>query len=482
MSFWRLLNIEVIPLIVASLANLTFMLDTLRASGFRPIGKLATRHAREIESSPWSIGGETLDRDYAIYANYKAYLGPLGAKAIRLQGGWAKCEKVKGNYDFSWLSEVVNDALSQGVQPWIQLSYGNPIYPKGGEIGLRSPLPSSPEAIDAWKAWVRAIVRHFKDRVHEWEIWNEPDIGPNPPDTYAKFFLETAQVVRSEQPDAKIYALALANVGDAGLRYAKVLLDMAKELHKLDLISAITIHGYPHDPDDTAPVDRFRKLVANYSEKIEIRQGETGAPSSSDTYGALRGLYWSEVKQAKWNLRRMLAHYGKNVPFNLFTICDLRYVDKDGKFVFNRKGLLLANDDMTVARPKLAYFAAQRVFSIFDDTLKRIHEFEVVVTPSAPIFAVAYHKVKGALADRANIVVMWLSNGPPKDEFEPVWVDLWLKNIGFKKPVLADLLTGEVYEIPHDRWSSDEKGAKFVRIPVYDSPIFLAEFGAILEK
>lgn len=482
MSFLWLLGVGIAPLIAALSPDLTPISDTLKASGFRPAGKLATRHAKEIESSPWSVGGETLDRDYAIYANYSPYLGPLGAKAIRLQGGWAKCEKVKGSYDFAWLSEIVDDALSQGVQPWIQLSYGNPIYPKGGEIGLRSPLPSSPEAIDAWKAWIRAIVRHFKDRVHEWEVWNEPDIGPNPPDAYAKFFLETAQIVRSEQPGAKIYALALANVGEAGLRYAKVLLDMAKEHGKLDLIDAITIHGYPHDPDDTAPVDRFRKLVANYSEKIEIRQGETGAPSTGDTYGALRGLYWSEVKQAKWNLRRMLAHYGKNVPFNLFTICDLRYVDKDGKFVFNRKGLLLANDDMTIARPKLAYFAAQRVFSIFDYTLKRVREFELVTAPSAPIFAMAYRKVKNALANEANIVVMWLSNGPPKDEFEPVLVDLRLQNINFKKPALVDLLTGEVYEIPQDRWSNSEEGARFAKMPIYDSPTLIAEFGAIMAK
>ena len=32
----------------------------------RSIGRLAVRHAREIASSTWSIGGETLDRDFAV--------------------------------------------------------------------------------------------------------------------------------------------------------------------------------------------------------------------------------------------------------------------------------------------------------------------------------------------------------------------------------------------------------------------------------
>jgi hypothetical protein len=44
-----------------------------------------------------------------------------------LQCGWAKCEQKPGVYDFAWLDEVVNDALAQGVQPWLEVSYGN--YP-----------------------------------------------------------------------------------------------------------------------------------------------------------------------------------------------------------------------------------------------------------------------------------------------------------------------------------------------------------------
>lgn len=66
--------------------------------GFSCIGTMKTRSSSEIVSSMWSIGGETLDRDFAVYDNYKSYLGKLGAKGIRLQGGWAKCEKQPGIY------------------------------------------------------------------------------------------------------------------------------------------------------------------------------------------------------------------------------------------------------------------------------------------------------------------------------------------------------------------------------------------------
>src|SRR3954462_9869448 len=78
------------------------------------LGKVEARAAREIAASPWSIGGETLDRDFAIYAHYKEYLGPLGAKRIRLQAGWAKCEKSKGINSWEWLDHVIDDAVAQG--------------------------------------------------------------------------------------------------------------------------------------------------------------------------------------------------------------------------------------------------------------------------------------------------------------------------------------------------------------------------------
>ena len=40
-------------------------------STWKEIGQLKTRNAKEIKSSTWSIGAETLDRDYTDYQSYK---------------------------------------------------------------------------------------------------------------------------------------------------------------------------------------------------------------------------------------------------------------------------------------------------------------------------------------------------------------------------------------------------------------------------
>jgi hypothetical protein len=52
--------------------------------GLKRIGTLKTRTAKEIRSSRWSVGCETLDRDYADWDQYKRFLGDLGAKRGRL--------------------------------------------------------------------------------------------------------------------------------------------------------------------------------------------------------------------------------------------------------------------------------------------------------------------------------------------------------------------------------------------------------------
>lgn len=443
---------------------------------YPPIGRMVTRPASRIQASSWSIGGETLDRDYAVYANYKSYLGPLGAKAIRVQAGWHKCEKQPGVFDFAWLDEIVDDARAQGVQPWLELSYGNPVYRGGGKIGLGGDLPMSPEALESWDNWARALVRRYKDRVTEWEIWNEPDVGTYipgfgaeiTPEQYTDFFLRTAKILRAEQPEARIYGLALAAVQEFALEFL-LRLTITGQVEFLD---AVTIHGYPSNPDDLSNVHALRRLLARLAPKVTVRQGETGAPSGPSS-GALGNETWSELRQAKWDLRRMLQHHGQEVPFNLFTICDLKYAQKN-VHGFNRKGLLLCNDDMTVARPKLAYAAAQRVFSLFDDSLERRRE--CAGTAGGEALAVyGYRHREG----RGDLVTLWRPDAPPVDADTSRPTDVVLSGVEFRTPVLADPLSGVIRSIPRDGWEAEGGRATFRGLPVGDWPVLIAEAATV---
>ena len=136
------------------------------------IGTLPTRTTHELGASDWSVGCETLDRDYADFDSYKPYLSELGVTSARIQSGWARCEKQKGRYDFAWIDHIVDGMLEEGVQPWINLGYGNPLY--GAEKGLGSKIFTDEPTMKAWLKFVETIVARYQDKVHEWEIWREP--------------------------------------------------------------------------------------------------------------------------------------------------------------------------------------------------------------------------------------------------------------------------------------------------------------------
>jgi hypothetical protein len=440
------------------------------------LGKVKPRPAAEVSGSAWSIGGETLDRDYADYSKYKSYLGPLGAKSIRLQMGWAKCEKQPGVYDWAWLDAIVDDARTQGVQPWLELSYGNPIYPEGGGTGLGGGFPRSSQALVAWDNWVTSAIRHFHDRVFEWEVWNEPDgAKANPPGDYADIFIRTAKIIRREQPKGRIDALALASRAEYGAAF----LDIMDKRGQLALIDAITFHGYPRNPDDTLLADQLRASIALHGAAISVRQGETGAPARDQENFALRNISFTENSQTKWDLRRMLAHHAKDVPVNLFTLSDLHYTQANNQsgratesgLRMNYKGLLATNPDQSIALVRQVYSAVQSVCSIFDDSLSRIANYPFATTALRGVTLTGYQRT----AAGGQVVAYWFNDAPPAEANGVDLIDVTLPKGKFTKPVLVDLRTGTVYALPRDRWSQDDHGAIFRALPAYDAPLLIAE-------
>ena len=133
------------------------------------IGKINPKHASQIEYSRLGIGFEKLDRD--VFDPEKAYdkLAAIGVKWVRIQSGWAKTESVKGQYDFSWLDKIVDNLIKRGLIPWMCLCYGNGLYDENaknvfGAVGC-PPIHSS-EAKEAWSSYVKATVKHFKNRIN----------------------------------------------------------------------------------------------------------------------------------------------------------------------------------------------------------------------------------------------------------------------------------------------------------------------------
>ena len=163
------------------------------------------------------IGMECLDRDLWEYRPALPGLIELGIRFARLQSGWAKTEKTPGVYDFVWLDEQVDALLAAGVEPWLSLSYGNPLYVEGAQErradGLAHNPLHSPRGLRGWCAYVQAAVEHFRDRIHCFEIWNEPDVSIFFPTAggegdwcrqYYDLVRHTVPIIRETAPAAQI--------------------------------------------------------------------------------------------------------------------------------------------------------------------------------------------------------------------------------------------------------------------------------------
>lgn len=158
----------------------------------------------------------------------------IGAKYIRDEYYWSQVEQTKGVYTFpQGYDQYLDTAIQNGVVPLVELNFGNPLY-DGGKA------PHSPEAIEAYANYAKAVVSHLKGKVQYFEIWNEWNgsfgNGLGVKEYYA--LLQAAyKAVKEANPNATVLggAVAASDYGWLG------------ELLKLgggDYMDAISFHPY----------------------------------------------------------------------------------------------------------------------------------------------------------------------------------------------------------------------------------------------
>jgi len=421
---------------------------------------LTTRHSKEIESSSWSVGCETLDRDYADFSVYKNYVGELGVKHARLQSGWAKCEKERGKYSFDWLDSCVYGLVEQGVEPWVCLCYGNPLYKS--EIRLGAKVFTDEETIKGWLRYVEATVSRYSDVVKEWEVWNEPNLKNGGYSEYANLLMKTAEVIKKTQPEAKVIGFALSGTP---LKFTEEVFEILKTSNKLDLVDYLSYHPYSRNPDDSYDdVEKLRELAHFYNPDIRLYQGENGCPSILEWGHALSYYPWTEISQAKWLMRRMAGDKVRNIRTSVFTIIDLEYYNMLQAFGLIRSNLL---NEIIYKRP--SYHGVQHMVNFFDDTVDPVGELEYVSN--------AYRKmtVAGFRKGDSPVALVWYKDQVPGDELKWDLVGLTIREVNFKDPVYVEMISGKVYDIDESDWENRGNDVELKRLPVWDSVVMIAE-------
>ena len=187
------------------------------------------------------------------------------------------------------------------------------------------------EEIQRYLDYVRFIVRHFKDRIQYYEIWNEPENGWNGEDfectiqsiaveDYINLVRRAIPVIREEYPDAKIVVGSTMSWVESGSR-EYLLSILSSDI--MPFVDVVAWHpGYGLSPE----YDHWREIYENYPSIVQEIKDVATSHGFQGEYTADEMVWWteetappnesypySEKKSAKYYARFIIMHLGMDV-------------------------------------------------------------------------------------------------------------------------------------------------------------------------
>ena len=140
-------------------------------------------------------------------------------------------------YNFTYVDEIYDGLLANGVRPYVELSFmprGLASDPNAVHPFWYHPNVSPPKNYAEWDSLIRAFARHLVDRygleeVSRWnfEVWNEPNLdfwgGTPKQSTYWELYDHTARALKAVSPRLRVGGPSTAQAAwvDAFLAHVK---------------------------------------------------------------------------------------------------------------------------------------------------------------------------------------------------------------------------------------------------------------------
>jgi polysaccharide biosynthesis protein PslG len=217
----------------------------------------------------------------------------------------------------------------------------------------------------------------------------------------------------------------------------------------------------------------WRELLSRQLPTPDLWQGECGCPSTDYSVGALSNFKWTESRQARWLLRRVINDLRMDLEMiSWYHTCDQKgYRLSD--YPENKKGAyfgLLRMDDYT---PKPSYFAYQTMCALFDSQTHKSDSATITFKASEDIDASMIEKAVFS-RDEYLIIAYWLPVDVHEDmEERAVSVTISVqRGLEISRLVLIDPLNGEVLQL--DGMQGNEQW-HFSDLPLKDYPMLFAD-------
>jgi GH35 family endo-1,4-beta-xylanase len=184
--------------------------------------------------------------------------GNAGARVVRVDFPWWDIDQ-GGRFDFSRHDRLLEALKANGQSAIFLTSFRHSGY---GTDPFRDPRHRA-----AYLRYLRAAAAHFKGRDVVWEIINEPDApGDNhaPPELFAELLVQSADAVRSADPNARLITGGLSWANPDYL--ARMLPALGRHRAAVDRYEGFGLHLYRHGGPESAAssVDFTRRMLRRH--------------------------------------------------------------------------------------------------------------------------------------------------------------------------------------------------------------------------
>lgn len=235
---------------------------------------------------------------------------------------WSAPELFIAPNDDEWITSVSRDiTLAYTLSFWDKAN-----HPSGWEVpSLRF---KTEDEVQRYLEYVRFIVNHFKDRIHYYEIWNEPDVGGPlqhiEPADYVALAGRTIPIIREIDPEARIMVGGVSGLANPESREYLYEILQSDVMPLADVVSWHPFFGASPQYDELRDyyysypslVQEIKDIASAHGFKGEYRADELTwrTPLNADP-----GQPWtySETTAAKYYARGMLLSLGMDVAVGI---------------------------------------------------------------------------------------------------------------------------------------------------------------------
>ncbi len=310
---------------------------------------------------------------------------------------WHWVEKKKGVLEIDPVTDAaVTELATNGVQIVMSLNFGNRLYsgpgsrsiPQLWEWNYDMPKPpTTPEALEAWGRYVAFMVKHFRGRVHHFEVWNEWNIscywGDKPNlDHFLAVSRAAIPIIRKYAPEAKVMMGSIAGFPHGISRWTPdMLLQQEKNTMYLQAmrmlageIDEIGWHPfYNRDPDQLLQYTRDVKTFQNWLRGVGFKghcmatEWNFGALYPFVTEPDVRNVWCgpfncTEMEKAIYVAQAFTRHAGLGIE-SFF--CEL-YFSHFGTVDLSLMRSTFHADPIAPLQPQAAYYVTRNLATMMD--------------------------------------------------------------------------------------------------------------------